>query len=105
MSEQTLPTTGRAWHLEARPQGWPVPSDFALREVEIPAPGPGQLLVANEYLSVDPYMRGRMSAKKSYIEPYEVGVPMDGPAVGRVLASNAEGFAPGGPCAARPRLA
>src|SRR5215469_11957020 len=95
MSEQTVPTTGRAWHLEARPQGWPVPSEFALREVELPALGPGQLLVANEYLSVDPYMRGRMSDKKSYIEPYEVGAPMDGPAVGKVLASNAEGFEPG----------
>jgi len=95
MSEQTLPTTGRAWYLEARPDGWPVPSDFALCEVEIPAPGPGQLLVANEYLSVDPYMRGRMSDKKSYIEPYAVGEPMDGPAVGRVLASHAGGFAPG----------
>ncbi|WP_030438364.1 NADP-dependent oxidoreductase [Actinoplanes subtropicus] len=95
MSEQTLPATGRAWHLEDRPQGWPQPAEFALREVPIPAPGPGQILVVNEYLSVDPYMRGRMSDKKSYIEPYEVGAPMDGPAVGRVLASNAEGFAPG----------
>ena len=81
--------------MEARPQGWPQPAEFALREVEIPAPGPGQILVANEYLSVDPYMRGRMSDKKSYIEPYEVGVPLDGPAVGRVLAYNAEGFATG----------
>jgi len=95
MSEQTLPTTGRAWHLEARPTGWPQPSEFALREVAIPAPGPGQILVVNEYLSVDPYMRGRMSDKKSYIEPYEVGAPLDGPAVGRVLASNAEGYAVG----------
>jgi NADPH-dependent curcumin reductase CurA len=95
MSEQTLPTTGHAWHLEARPAGWPTPAEFALREVEIPTPGPGQILVANEYLSVDPYMRGRMSDKKSYIEPYEVGAPMDGPAVGRILASNAEGYAVG----------
>jgi NADPH-dependent curcumin reductase CurA len=95
MSEQNLPVTARAWHLETRPEGWPVPSDFSLREVDLPALGPGQLLVANEYLSVDPYMRGRMSDKKSYIEPYDVGAPMDGPAVGRVLASNAEGFAPG----------
>jgi hypothetical protein len=95
MSEQTLPATGRAWHLESRPKGWPSPSDFALREVAIPALGPGQLLVANEYLSVDPYMRGRMSDKKSYVEPYQVGAPMDGAAVGRVLASGAEGFAPG----------
>lgn len=95
MSEQALPTTARAWHLEARPQGQPVPSEFALRDLELPALGAGQLLVANEYLSVDPYMRGRMSDKKSYIEPYQVGQPMDGPAVGRVLASNADGFAPG----------
>ncbi|MEU3616224.1 NADP-dependent oxidoreductase [Streptomyces sp. NPDC006872] len=95
MSEQTLPTTARAWHLDSRPEGWPAASNFSLREVDLPAPGPGQLLVANEYLSVDPYMRGRMSDKKSYIEPYEVGAPLDGPAVGRVLVSNAEGFAPG----------
>ena len=94
-SEDTTPTISRAWHLEARPEGKPVPSEFALREVKITAPSPGQILVANEYLSVDPYMRGRMSAKKSYIEPYEVGEPMDGPAIGRVLQSNAEGFAPG----------
>ncbi|MEV0225293.1 NADP-dependent oxidoreductase [Streptomyces sp. NPDC050704] len=95
MLEQTLPTTARAWHLESRPEGRPTPSDFALREVDLPALGSGQLLVVNEYLSVDPYMRGRMSDKKSYIEPFEVGAPMDGTAVGRVLASNAEGFAPG----------
>ncbi|MFG2953609.1 NADP-dependent oxidoreductase [Streptomyces sp. NPDC048291] len=95
MSEQILPTTAHAWHLDVRPAGRPEASGFSLREVELPTPGPGQLLVANEYLSVDPYMRGRMSDKKSYIEPYEVGAPMDGPAVGRVLVSNAEGFAPG----------
>jgi NADPH-dependent curcumin reductase CurA len=95
MSEQTLPTTARAWHLDTRPEGRPTASDFALREVDLSTPGPGQLLVTNEYLSVDPYMRGRMSDKKSYIEPYEVDAPMDGPAVGRVLVSNAEGFAPG----------
>lgn len=95
MSEQNLPTTAHAWHLDSRPAGRPATSDLSLREVELPTPGPGQLLVTNEYLSVDPYMRGRMSDKKSYIEPYEVGAPLDGPAVGRVLASNAEGFAPG----------
>jgi NADPH-dependent curcumin reductase CurA len=95
MSEETLPTTSRAWHLDTRPQGWPAPSEFSLRDVKISPPSPGEILVANDYLSVDPYMRGRMSAKKSYIEPYEVGEPMDGPAVGHVLESNAEGFAPG----------
>ena len=63
MAEQTqaqTPTTGREWHLVARPDGWPVPEDFALVEAPVPAPGPGQILVRNEYLSVDPYMRGRM---------------------------------------------
>jgi NADPH-dependent curcumin reductase CurA len=95
MSEQTLPATALAWHLDSRPQGQPTVSNFSLREVALPAPGRGQLLVANEYLSVDPYMRGRMSDKKSYIEPYDVDAPMDGAAVGRVLASDAEGFAPG----------
>jgi NADPH-dependent curcumin reductase CurA len=95
MSEQSLPTTGRAWHLLSRPEGWPVPGDFELREVPVPAPAPGELLVANEYLSVDPYMRGRMSAAKSYAAPYELGKPMLGGAVGRVVASEAEGFARG----------
>lgn len=95
MSEQSLPTTGRAWHLLSRPEGWPVPGDFELREVPVPAPASGELLVANQYLSVDPYMRGRMSAAKSYAAPYELGKPMLGGAVGRVVASEAEGFAPG----------
>ena len=95
MSEQAIPATARTWHLDSRPEGWPVASNFSLREVELPAPGPGQLLVANQYLSVDPYMRGRMSDKRSYIEPYDVGAPMDGPAIGRILVSNVEGFAPG----------
>src|SRR5581483_10154058 len=95
MSEQSLPTTGRAWHLLSRPEGWPVPGDFELREVPVAAPAPGELLVANEYLSGDPYMRGRMSAAKSYAAPYELGKPMLGGAVGRVVASEAEGFAPG----------
>ena len=52
------PTTGREWHLTARPKGWPTPDDFALREAPVPAPGPGQLVVRNLFLSVDPYMRG-----------------------------------------------
>ncbi|MFF2845937.1 NADP-dependent oxidoreductase [Streptomyces sp. NPDC058001] len=86
-----IPPTARAWHLISRPHGWPVPSDFALREVEVPQPGPGQVLVRNLYVSVDPYMRGRMSAAKSYAAPYELGEPMQGGAVGRVVASNDEG--------------
>ncbi|WP_225849502.1 NADP-dependent oxidoreductase [Streptomyces sp. HPF1205] len=85
----------REWHLTARPQGWPVPDDFALVETEVPEPGPGRLLVRNMYVSVDPYMRGRMNDVKSYTPPYELGKPMLGGAVGRVVASGAEGFEPG----------
>jgi NADPH-dependent curcumin reductase CurA len=85
----------REWHLVSRPHGWPKPEDFALRETEVGEPGPGQLLVRNEYVSVDPYMRGRMNAGKSYAAPFELDRPMQGGAVGEVVASNAEGFAPG----------
>ncbi|MFH9977657.1 NADP-dependent oxidoreductase [Streptomyces sp. NPDC017179] len=85
----------REWHLLSRPVGWPKPEDFALVEAEVPQPGEGQVLVRNEYLSVDPYMRGRMNAAKSYAEPYELGRPMQGGAVGEVVASEAEGFAVG----------
>lgn len=91
----TLPTTGREWHLTARPQGWPTPEDFALREAPVRAPGPGQVLVRNLHLSVDPYMRGRMDDRKSYVPPFRLDEPMDGGAVGVVVASEAEGLAPG----------
>jgi NADPH-dependent curcumin reductase CurA len=85
----------REWHLVARPDGWPVPEDFALVETDVPEPGPGQILVRNLYLSVDPYMRGRMNDVKSYAPPYALNAPMLGGAVGRVVASDAEGFAVG----------
>lgn len=91
----TLPAAGREWHLLSRPVGWPKPEDFALVEAELPQPGEGQILVRNEYLSVDPYMRGRMSAAKSYVAPYELNEPMQGGAVGQVVASRAEGVAAG----------
>ncbi|HZX39421.1 MAG TPA: NADP-dependent oxidoreductase [Streptomyces sp.] len=90
-----LPATSRAWHLLSRPVGWPKTEDFALVEAEVPQPGEGQVLVRNEYLSVDPYMRGRMSAAKSYVAPFELGEPMQGGAVGEVVASNVEGIEPG----------
>ncbi|MCI0383294.1 NADP-dependent oxidoreductase [Streptomyces sp. CNQ085] len=91
----TLPATGREWHLTARPQGWPSPEGFALREAPVRAPAAGQILVRNLHLSVDPYMRGRMDDVKSYTPPFELDRPMDGGAVGVVIASEAEGFAPG----------
>ena len=85
----------REWHLAARPKGWPVPDDFALVETEVPAPGPGQVVVRNLYLSVDPYMRGRMNDVKSYAPPYALHEPMYGGAAGRVVASAADGVAVG----------
>ncbi|MFF7796898.1 NADP-dependent oxidoreductase [Streptomyces olivaceus] len=90
-----LPSVNRAWHLVTRPVGWPKPEDFALVEAEVPTPRDGQVLVRNQYVSVDPYMRGRMSAAKSYADPYELNKPMLGGAVGEVVASRAEGFAVG----------
>ncbi|MFD5636408.1 MULTISPECIES: NADP-dependent oxidoreductase [unclassified Streptomyces] len=90
-----LPSTGREWHLVSRPVGWPQPTDFALVEAEVRQPGPGEVLVRNAYVSVDPYMRGRMSAAKSYVAPFELGKTMQGGAVGEVIASNAEGIEPG----------
>ncbi|MEU3572663.1 NADP-dependent oxidoreductase [Kitasatospora sp. NPDC036755] len=96
MAEQAAaPATAREWHLAARPQGWPVPADFALVEAPVRTPGPGEILVRNAYLSVDPYMRGRMNDVKSYVPPFRLGQAMDGGAVGHVVASGAEGFAPG----------
>ncbi|MFK4864955.1 NADP-dependent oxidoreductase [Streptomyces sp. CSMPJR101] len=89
------PVINREWHLVSRPVGWPKTEDFALVEAEVPAPGEGQILVRNKYLSVDPYMRGRMSAAKSYADPYELGKVMQGGAVGEVVESNAEGIAVG----------
>ncbi len=94
MSE--IPAVSREWHLVRRPQGWPVAEDFALREVPLDAePGAGRILVRNLHMSVDPYMRGRMNDVKSYVPPFQLDRPMDGGAVGEVVASNAEGFAVG----------
>ncbi|MGW8060744.1 NADP-dependent oxidoreductase [Streptomyces ziwulingensis] len=90
-----LPTVNRAWHLDSRPVGWPKPEDFSLVEADLPTPGEGQVLVRNLFVSVDPYMRGRMSSAKSYVAPYELGEPMQGGAVGEVVASRAEGVAVG----------
>ncbi|MFD4372145.1 NADP-dependent oxidoreductase [Streptomyces sp. NPDC058486] len=90
-----LPPTSRAWHLVARPHGWPAPTDFALRETPVEAPAEGRILVKNLHFSVDPYMRGRMNDVKSYVPPFQLDHPMDGGAVGVVVASSAEGFAEG----------
>lgn len=94
MSE--IPAVSREWHLVRRPQGWPVAEDFALREVPVAAePAPGRILVRNLHMSVDPYMRGRMNDVKSYVPPFQLDKPMDGGAVGEVVASSDERFAVG----------
>jgi NADPH-dependent curcumin reductase CurA len=84
MTTRTLMTTSREWHLTRRPQGVPVDEDFALVEVELPTPVTGEILVRNSFLSVDPYMRGRMNDAKSYVPPFQLNHPMDGGAVGLV---------------------
>ncbi|MGF0115330.1 NADP-dependent oxidoreductase [Promicromonospora sp. Marseille-Q5078] len=73
--------------LAARPTGWPAPEDFRTVEVTYGDLEPGQVRVANEFVSVDPYMRGRMNDVKSYVPPFALGETMTGGAVGRVLES------------------
>jgi len=74
--------------LASRPKGEPTPQNFRLEEVEIPEPGPGQMLLRTVYLSLDPYMRGRMNAGASYAAPVEIGEVMEGGTVSEVVASN-----------------
>ena len=85
----------RAWHLMRRPDGMPVMEDFALKELALPALGDGMVRVRNHFLSVDPYMRGRMNDVKSYVPPFQIDAPMDGGAVGEVVESRDPGFAVG----------
>ena len=85
----------RAWHLKQRPKGLPTDDDFALAEIDLPPLEDGMIRVRNSWLSVDPYMRGRMNDVKSYVPSFQVGEPMDGGAIGEVVESRAEGFAPG----------
>jgi NADPH-dependent curcumin reductase CurA len=90
-----MPTTTREIQLAARPRGEPTDDDFRLAEVQVGDPGPDQVLVRNKCMSVDPYMRGRMNDMKSYVPPFQVGRPLEGGAVGEVVASNVEGVEPG----------
>jgi NADPH-dependent curcumin reductase CurA len=85
----------RAWHLTSRPSGMPIDDNFALREIDLPPLGEGMIRVRNLYLSVDPYMRGRMNDVKSYVPPFQIDQPMEGGAVGEVVESKAEGISPG----------
>src|SRR4051812_18383539 len=87
-------TSSREIHLASRPHGWPTSENFRTVEVDLPDPGQGEVLVRNTFMSVDPYMRGRMNDVKSYVPPFQLDAPLDGGAVGEVQASGAD-FAPG----------
>lgn len=84
------PTQTRQIVLASRPHGAPTPEDFRLETVDVPALEEGQVLVANDVMSVDPYMRGRMNDMKSYVPPFELDAPLDGGAVGTVVDSKSE---------------
>jgi NADPH-dependent curcumin reductase CurA len=81
--------------LASRPQGRPSAANFRLDEAPVPVPGPDQVLFRTIYLSLDPYMRGRMSDAASYANPVQIGQVMEGGTVGQVVRSNLAGFAPG----------
>lgn len=85
----------REIRLAARPVGLPKPSDFELAETPAREPGAGELRVRNLYMSVDPYMRGRMNDVKSYTPPFALGKALEGGAVGRVERSNHPNFSVG----------
>ncbi len=78
--------------LRRRPTGAPSRDDFDVVSGEIPAPGPGEVVVRNIFLSIDPYMRGRLSERKSYANPVQIGEVMEGETIGEIVASNAHGY-------------
>jgi NADPH-dependent curcumin reductase CurA len=85
-----VPLRSREIRLAARPRGVPVADDFELAEVELPDPVDGEILVRNAFVSVDPYMRGRMNDVRSYVPPFAVGEPLTGGAVGQVVGSRSD---------------
>ncbi|AOY02064.1 NADP-dependent oxidoreductase [Jeongeupia sp. USM3] len=88
-------TTNHRIVLASRPKGAPTPGDFRLETETLPAPGAGEVLLKTLYLSLDPYMRGRMSDAPSYAPPLAIGETMIGGTVSRVAQSNHPDFAPG----------
>jgi NADPH-dependent curcumin reductase len=81
--------------LASRPVGEPTLDNFRSDKVPIPQPGPGQMLLRTQWLSLDPYMRGRMSDAPSYAKPVGIGDVMEGGTVSEVVASNVPQFAKG----------
>jgi NADPH-dependent curcumin reductase CurA len=85
----------REIHLKSRPSGLPGPENFHLAERLLPEPADGELLVRTLWMSVDPYMRGRMTDRPSYIAPFQIGEPLEGDAISIVEQSRDERFKPG----------
>src|SRR4051812_44522391 len=81
--------------LRRRPKGAPVAEDFEIVETAVPEPQEGEVLIRHQYLSLDPYMRGRMAEAKSYAKPVELGAVMEGQTAGEVVASRHPDFKPG----------
>ncbi|WP_119390604.1 NADP-dependent oxidoreductase [Taklimakanibacter lacteus] len=88
-------TRNSSWLLKRYPTGMPGPDDFLLEDLPAPAAGPGELLVRTLWLSVDPYMRGRISPAKNYAAGLKIGDVMRGGGVGEVLQSESPGFKAG----------
>jgi NADPH-dependent curcumin reductase CurA len=88
-------TTSREIRLKSRPVGTPTADNFELATVTLPDPGPGEVQVRNSWMTVDPYMRGRMNDVKSYTPPFQIGEAMQGGAIGEVVASNDPAFKAG----------
>ena len=90
-----MATMNRQVLLASRPQGWVREENFRIVDAPVPDPGPGEVLVRGEWLSLDPYMRGRMNEAKSYAAPVEIGQVMVGQVVGEVLESRDPAFSVG----------
>ena len=88
-------TTSREVRLKSRPTGMPVTDNFDIASVARPAPAAGEVQVKNLWMTVDPYMRGRMVDRPSYVPPFQIGEALQGGAVGEVVASNAPDFKTG----------
>ena len=87
--------SSKEWALASRPEGMPKAENFQMLTNEVPAPAEGQIQVRNTFLSVDPYMRGRMMDRESYVPPFQIGEVMQGGAVGNVTASAHPDYAVG----------
>jgi hypothetical protein len=90
-----MPTSSREVRLKSRPQGVPTRDNFEIATVQLPDPGPGEVQVKNLWMTVDPYMRGRMNDVQSYSPPFQLGEAMQGGAIGEVIASNDDKLKPG----------